>query len=123
VNKRIEKKRDKEKLIKAMLDMLDSISPIIPLPRKRARDEKRLHKMIMPALFRLSERVCNVWIRHTIPLRRMTPRDTVTLTLPTISGAGYRVYGIAPIPVRLQASQSARIEPTKDGYNLYEVDR
>jgi hypothetical protein len=50
-------------------------------------------------------------------------RDFMAFSLPVIPGAtGYTVYGIAPIPVRLDAdNMPTRIEATSDGYNVYGV--
>lgn len=46
------------------------------------------------------------------------------LQIPVIPGAtGYTIYGIAPIPVQLEADgKCVRVAPTADGYNLYEVN-
>lgn len=47
---------------------------------------------------------------------------TLNLSLPTVAGCtGYTIYGIAPIPVRVGLGERVRVEPTSDGYNLYEV--
>lgn len=54
--------------------------------------------------------------------RKSKNNNYVRLVLPTIAGAtGYKVYGIAPIPVRLKPDESVIVEPTATGYNLYGV--
>ena len=47
-----------------------------------------------------------------------------TMTLPVVEGCtDYTIEGIAPIPVRVGLHERVRIEPTTDGYNIYEVGK
>lgn len=47
----------------------------------------------------------------------------LTITLPTLPGCtGYTIYGIAPIPVRIDQGEQVRIEPTTAGYNVWEIE-
>lgn len=61
------------------------------------------------------------------PAATFTISDTVTGNpMPfsirrALDATDYSIYGIAPIPVRIGADESVRIEPTPDGYNVYEV--
>ena len=75
-NKRIQKKRDKERLVNALLRFA-STGHEDASPSRKIWMKRHVQKMTMPALVRLSERVFKAWALHTTPLRRMTPRVSV----------------------------------------------
>ena len=73
--KRIQKKRDKERLVNALCRF--AYGDREETRSRCAHTERRLRKMTAPELVRLSERVLKAWALHTTPLRRMAPRVSV----------------------------------------------
>lgn len=61
---------------------------------------------------------------HSKRTSHSATENHMNLVLPAIPNAtGYIIYGIAPIPVRVRAGENVRVEPTSDGYNLWEVSK
>jgi hypothetical protein len=122
VNKRIRKKHEKAARQRAKSKLIAQIIVALIPDATRSEQLRMAEDLWREDLSELRGRI-TTWIL-LCSARPMEPRDVdhFTLTLPAIPDAtGYTIHGIAPLPVRVRAGENVRVEPTGDGYNLWEV--